>query len=447
MKKLVLVVDDDRVFNQLLVEQIADLGLDCIGALNWKEASQTLLETEPDLIFMDLKLPDADTPKLVEALSPQYPIVVLTGYGSIRNAVSLIQAGAVEYLTKPVGLDELEIVIRRELDSAELRRRNAFYRRQLESRRPGPLIGNSPAMQEVLDLIEAVAPTDATVLIQGESGTGKEMVAQGLHQSSVRNGREMVTVDGGTLQETLFESEVFGHERGAFTSADRQKKGLIEEAEGSTLFLDEIGETSPAIQAKLLRVLETNTFRRLGGNRALTADVRFVVASNRDLAEMSRTGSFRSDLYFRLASFVIRVPPLRQRRDDIPLLAEYFLQRFARGIERKLTADALKLLMAYDWPGNVRELRNLVERAVILAGRDGRIRAENFGPLVARRPDSVSLAFDHEPSLAEIEKDYLRRTLLQYGGNRAKAALVLGISERNIYRLIRQYELDDRSEH
>ncbi len=446
MKKLVLVVDDDRVFNRLLVEQIAEMGLDSIGALCWKEAAQILQEREPDLIFLDLKLPDADTPQLVASLSGQFPVVVLTGYGSIRNAVSLIQAGAVEYLTKPVGLDELEIVIRRELDNAELRRRNAFYRRQLASRRPGPLLGNAPAMQEVMRLIEAVAPTDATVMIQGESGSGKEMVAQAIHESSPRRAREMVTVDGGTLQETLFESEVFGHERGAFTSADRQKKGLIEEAEGSTLFLDEIGETSPAIQAKLLRVLETNTFRRLGGTRALMADVRFVVASNRDLAEMSQSGSFRSDLYFRLASFVIRVPPLRQRRDDIPLLAEYFLQRFARGIERNLTADALKLLMAYDWPGNVRELRNLVERAVILAGRDGRIRAEHFGPLVARRPDSVSLAFDHEPSLAEIEKDYLRRTLLQYGGNRAKAALVLGISERNIYRLIRQYELDDRSE-
>jgi two-component system response regulator HydG len=443
MKKQVLVVDDDRVFNQLLVEQIADLGLDCVGALNWKEASQILQENEPDLIFLDLKLPDTDTPKLVESLSAQYPVVVLTGYGSIRNAVSLIQAGAVEYLTKPVGLDELEIIIRRELDSAELRRRNAFYRRQLESRRPGPLVGNSRAMLEVLDLIEAVAPTDATVLIQGESGTGKEMVAQALHRSSARHGREMVTVDGGTLQETLFESEIFGHERGAFTSADRQKKGLIEEAEGSTLFLDEIGETSPAIQAKLLRVLETNTFRRLGGTRTLRADVRFVVASNRELDKMSEAGSFRSDLYFRLASFVIRVPPLRERRDDIPPLAEHFLQRFARGIERKLTPDALRLLMDYDWPGNVRELRNLVERAVILAGRDGRIRAEHFGPLVARRSDSVVLAFDHEPSLGEIEKDYLRRTLLRHGGNRAKAAVVLGISERNIYRLIKQYELGD----
>jgi len=443
MKKQVLIVDDDRVFNRLLVEQIADLGLDCVGALNWKEASQILLEAEPDLIFLDLKLPDADTPKLVETLSAQYPIVVLTGYGSIRNAVSLIQAGAVEYLTKPVGLDELEIIIRRELDRAELRSRNAFYRRQLESRRPGPLVGNSPAMHEVFDLIEAVAPTDATVLIQGESGTGKEMVAQALHRSSARHGREMVTVDGGTLQETLFESEIFGHERGAFTGADRQKKGLIEEAEGSTLFLDEIGETSPAIQAKLLRVLETNSFRRLGGTRTLRADVRFVVASNRELGDMSEAGSFRSDLYFRLASFVIRVPPLRERRDDIPLLAEHFLQRFARGIERKLTPDALRLLTDYDWPGNVRELRNLVERAVILAGRDGRIRPEHFGPLVARRADAVVLAFDHEPGLDEIEKDHLRRTLLRHGGNRAKAAAVLGISERNIYRLIRKHDLGD----
>lgn len=442
MKKMVLVVDDDRVFNRLLVEQIADMGLDTVGAHSWNEAAQILQETEPDLIFLDFKLPDADTSKLVETLSGQFPVIVLTGYGSIRNAVSLIQAGAVEYLTKPVGLDELEITIRRELDNAELRRRNAFYRRQQESRRPGPLIGNSRPMQEIIDLIEAVAPTEATVLIQGESGSGKEMVAQALHESSTRHGREMVTVDGGTLQETLFESELFGHERGAFTGADRQKKGLIEEAEGSTLFLDEIGETSPANQAKLLRVLETSTFRRLGGTRTLKADVRFVVASNRDLAEMSQAGNFRSDLYFRLASFVIRVPPLRERREDIPMLAEHFLQRFARG-ERSLTPDALKLLMAYDWPGNVRELRNLIERAVILSAREGKIRPEHFGMLASRREEAVVLAFEHEPSLSEIERDYLQRTLLRHGGNRAKAAAILGISERNIYRLIRQYELGD----
>jgi len=442
MKKLILVVDDDRVFNQLLVEQIGDMGLEAVGAGNWAEASRILAEREPDLVFLDFKLPDAETPQLVEALSSQFPVIVLTGYGSIRNAVSLIQAGAVEYLTKPVSLDELEITIRRELANAELRSRNAFYQRQLESRRPGPLVGTSKAMEALQRMIEAVAPTDATVLIQGESGTGKEMVAQAIHEGSVRAGREMVTIDGGTLQETLFESELFGHERGAFTGADRQKKGLIEEAAGSTLFLDEIGETSPANQAKLLRVLETSTFRRVGGAKTLKADVRFVVATNRDLAELSQVGSFRSDLYFRLASFVIQVPPLRERRDDIPLLAMHFLQRFSRGIERKLTAEAQKLLVAYDWPGNVRELRNLIERAAILAGRDERIRPEHFGPLLSRRDDAVIYAFERQPKLADVERECLRQSLIRHAGNRAQVAAVLGISERNIYRLIKLYELD-----
>jgi DNA-binding NtrC family response regulator len=443
MKKLILVVDDDRVFNQILVDQIRDMGHEAVGAVSWAEAALVLQEREPDLVFLDLRLPDADTPKLVGQLAPQFPIIVLTGYGSIRNAVSLIQAGAVEYLTKPVGLDELEIAIRRELENAELRRRNAFYRRELASRRPGPLIGNAPAMQALHRLIEAVAPTDATVLIQGESGSGKEMVAQAIHEASARAGRELVTVDCGTLQETLFESEIFGHERGAFTGADRQKKGMVEEAAGSTLFLDEIGETSLANQAKLLRLLETGTFRRLGGTKSLKSDVRFVVASNRDLAELSRTGGFRSDLYFRLESFVIKVPPLRERREDIPLLAEHFLQRFARGVERELAADAQKLLIAYDWPGNVREMRNLIERAVILAGRERRVRSEHFSALAGRRDAAVVLTFDNEPTLAEIEKDYLRRTLLRYSGNRAKAAAVLGISERNIYRLIKEHGLGD----
>jgi len=442
MKKLILVIDDDRVFKQLLVEQIAEMGLEAIGAASWAEASAILVEREPDLIFLDFKLPDADTPQLVETLSPQFPVIVLTGFGSIRNAVSLIQAGAVEYLTKPISLDELEITLRRELTNAELRRRNDFYQRQLASRRPGPLIGQSRAMAELQRMIEAVAPTEATVLIQGESGTGKEMVAQAIHQCSLRAEREMVTIDGGTLQETLFESELFGHERGAFTGADRQKKGLIEEAAGSTLFLDEIGETTPANQAKLLRVLETGTFRRVGGAKTLSSDVRFVVATNRDLAEQSQSGGFRSDLYFRLASFVIQVPPLRERREDIPLLATHFLQRCARGIERRLTADAEKALLAYDWPGNVRELRNVIERAAILAGRDERIRPEHFGPLLSRRENAVIYAFDHEPALAEVERECLRQSLLRHAGNRARVAAALGISERNIYRLLKQYDLE-----
>ncbi|WP_371323024.1 sigma-54 dependent transcriptional regulator [Dechloromonas sp. ZY10] len=443
MRKQILVVDDDRVFNRLLVDQIGEMGFDAYGALNWAEATAFLAESEPDLIFLDLRLPDADTPQLVETLAGQFPVVVLTGYGSIRNAVDLIQAGAVEYLTKPVGLDELELTLRRELANAELRRSNALFRRQLASRRPGPLLGEAPAMRELQAMIDAVAPTEATVLILGESGSGKEMVAQAIHQASARHAGELVVVDGGTLQETLFESELFGHERGAFTGAERQKKGLIEEAAGSTLFLDEIGEMSAANQAKLLRVLETSTFRRLGGTKTLKADVRFVVATNRDLAELSRNGGFRSDLYFRLASFVIRVPPLRERREDIPLLAQHFLQRFARGRQLLLTPEALRLLQAYDWPGNVRELRNLIERAAILAGRDEKIRPEHFGPLQGGSSDAVVFSFAQSPTLAEVERECLRTALLRHGGNRAAAAQALEISERNIYRLIKHYGLSD----
>lgn len=441
MKKTILVVDDDRVFNHLLVDQIGDMGFDAVGALNWQEAASRLSELEPDLVLLDLKLPDADSGQVVKEVSAQYPVVVLTGYGSIRNAVDLIQAGAREYLTKPVSLDELELTIRQTLEHAQLQRSNALYKRQLQSHRPGPLIGESKAMQEVNALIDAVAPTDATVLIQGESGTGKEMVALAIHERSTRQGREMVTVDGSTLQDNLFESELFGHERGAFTGADRQKRGMVEEAEGSTLFLDEIGETSSANQAKLLRLFESGTYRRLGGTKTLRAGVRFVVATNRDLGRLSSEGGFREDLYFRLASFIITVPPLRERRDDIPLLARHFLHRFGRGDEYHFSAEATKLLSAYDWPGNVRELRNVVERAVILSRGQSRIGADLLSALAPRRDGAVTLSFDSEPTLQDIEKDYLHRALTRYGGNRAQAAQVLGISERNIYRLIKLHGL------
>jgi DNA-binding NtrC family response regulator len=231
LTKTILVVDDDRVFNTLLVGQISDMDMDAVGALSWAEARARLEVMEPDLVLLDMKLPDADSHKLVTELSAQYPVVVLTGYGSIRNAVAVIQAGAADYLTKPVSLDELELTIRRELENAALRRSNAFYRRQLASRRAGGILGESQVIQATRSLVDAVAPTDATVLIQGESGSGKEVVAQAIHEGSRRAGRELVTVDATTLSETLFESELFGHEKGAFTGADRQKKGLIEEAE------------------------------------------------------------------------------------------------------------------------------------------------------------------------------------------------------------------------
>lgn len=438
LKKTLLIVDDDAVFNGLLRRQIEAMGYAAIGAGSWAEARQRLAEIEPNAIILDFKLPDGLAPDLLTELAGQYPVIVLTGYGSIPNAVSTIRQGAADYLTKPVGVDELELTVRRVLENAELRRSNQFYRTQLASRRPGPLIYQSAAMAEVQKWIDAVAPTDATVLILGESGCGKELVAHAIHAGSTRAHREPVALDGSGLQENLFESELFGHERGAFTGAERQKKGLVEEADGSTLFLDEVGDMGLAIQAKLLRVMETGTFRRLGGNKTLSADTRFVAATNRDLATMSRQGSFRSDLYFRLSRFVITVPPLREHREDIEPLVRHFLGLLTRG-EMTITADALKRLIAYDWPGNIRELRNAVERGVILARPDHQLRVEHLAFIPLDQVGETVLRFAQEPDLEQIEREYLRQVLLKYGGNRHKTAAVLGISERQIYRLIDKY--------
>jgi DNA-binding NtrC family response regulator len=441
MKKLLLVVDDDPVFNKLLQQQLRGMGYLVRGAGNWKEAQEALKELEPAAIILDFKLPDVDAPRVLEELGGQYPVIVLTGYGSIRSAVGAIHQGASDYLTKPVNLDDLELSVRRVLENADLRRSNQFYKSQLASRKSGPLIGDSRPMRELQAMIDAVAPTDATVLILGESGSGKELVAQAIHERSPRAGRDLVTLDSTGFQENLFESELFGHERGAFTGADRQKKGLVEEAVGGSLFLDEIGDIGAVIQAKLLRVLETGTFRRLGGTKSLEADVRFITATNRDLAAMVEDGSFRSDLYFRLSAFVITVPPLRERREDIPALARHFLSRQARTNPMAIAEGAMKVLIRHNWPGNVRELKNAMERAVILARPGREIRAEHLAFIPKGDAKSVVLRFPHEPTFEEVEREYLAQVLERHSANRQKSAAVLGISERNIYRLIEKYGL------
>lgn len=441
MKKALLVVDDDAVFNKLLQQQLRGMGYIARGASSWKEAQEALKDLEPSAIILDFRLPDADAPAVLQELRGQYPVIVLTGFGSIRNAVGMIHQGASDYLTKPVDLDELEFSVRRVLENADLRRSNQFYKSQLASRKSGPLIGDSEVMREVRSMIEAVAPTDATVLILGESGSGKDMVAQALHDYSHRASRDMVTLDSTGLQENFFESELFGHERGAYTGADRQKKGLVEEAEGGTLFLDEIGDIGPVIQAKLLRVLETGTFRRLGGTKTLESDVRFITATNRNLTEMVQAGSFRSDLYFRLSAFVITVPPLRERPEDIPALTRHFLERLSRTAPGGISDEALQILCRHNWPGNVRELRNAIERGLILAGPGQQIRASHLAFIPRGDSKSVVLRFPMEPTLEEIEREYLAQVLERHGANRQKSAAVLGISERNIYRLIEKYGL------
>jgi len=444
-KKTLLVIDDDTIFNDLLRRQIEGMGFSGVGAGSWKEARQKLDTIEPDAIILDFKLPDTDAPAILSELRNQYPVIVLTGYGSIPNAVSAIREGAADFLTKPVNVDELEISVRRVLETAQLREANRFYRAQLASRRPGPLVFASRAMREVQQLIDAVGPTDTTVLILGESGTGKEMVAQAIHERSPRAQHELVAIDGTGLQENLFESELFGHERGAFTGADRQKKGLIEEAAGSTLFLDEIGDIGPSIQAKLLRVMETNSFRRLGGNKTLTTDARFVVATNRPIESMSRTGSFRSDLFFRLSRFVITIPPLRERPEDIEPLTRHFLALLTRTAPMTLAPEVLELLSTYHWPGNVRELRNAIERGVILARPGKQLRTDHLAFIPRDRSGEILLRFGQNPTLEQIEQEYFKQVMRQHGGNRQKTAAVLGISERHVYRLIEKYGFGEKS--
>lgn len=447
MQRLILVIEDDEVLNRVVVDELSALGYAAHGVHRWADAARYLERTEPDLILLDCRLPDADGIELLKRQAiGQQTVVVLTAYGSVRNAVDAMRAGAAEYLVKPVNLDELELVVRRALENAALRRNQQFLRSRLGGRKErGTLVGVSPTMRRVEHLIEMVAPTDATVLIQGESGVGKEVVAWEIFRRSSRAEGNFLTLDCCTLKEQLFESELFGHEKGAFTGADRQKKGLIEGVEEGTLFLDEIGEIGPAIQAKLLRVLETGQYRRVGGNKDLRADVRIVAATNRDLQQMSESGDFRSDLFYRLSVFVIDLPPLRERREDIPLLVEHFIRNhdFSRRIDKRVVPAAMQQLVAYDWPGNVRELRNVMERAIILSGEQQAIGPEHlaFGSRgTQQRPGALALAFESEPSLEQVEEKYVRYLLTKYSGHRATVAKILGVSERTLYRLLQRYE-------
>ncbi len=443
MKPSVLVVEDDIVLNQVLVRALTKAGYDMGSARTWTEARAKLDAQAPDVVLLDMNLPDAQDLGPLGEIASDRPTIILTAHGSIDHAVRAMRMGAADYLVKPVNLEELELVIRRAVDGSRLRAGRAVDHAASAARRTPDLLGDSPAMKRLWDLIGAVADTSVTALITGESGVGKELVAHAVHQASGRRHERFVAVDCCTLQETLFESELFGYERGAFTGADRRKPGLIEAAAGGTLFLDEIGDIGAALQAKLLRVLETGRFRRVGATADLRADVRIVAATNRDLQRMVQQGQFRADLYYRLSGFAIEVPPLRERRDDIALLVRHFTQRRAAGGALHVFSEAaLRLLRQYNWPGNVRELRNVVERAVLLAGPNTIVEPRHLPALNADTislPDTGNL-LQGEPTLEDIERKYLGILLQRYGGNRRRVAEVLGVSERTAYRMIDRFE-------
>ena len=449
MKQRILVLEDDAVLNQLIVQHLNNLKYEATGFNTWSKSQDYLEKYEPSLILTDARLPDANSMDFIGKLSEDYPVLVLTAFGTVRDAVAAIKAGAADYLLKPVSLDSLSLTVRRVLENVALRKDHQFCMRQMRYRegRKFTLVGSSTALQRLKEMINAVAPNDITVLVQGESGAGKELVARALHTHSHRASHNFAAVDCCTLQESLFESELFGHERGAFTGADRQKKGLIEGAEGGTLFLDEIGEINASGQAKLLRILETGQYRRLGGTKDLSANVRIVAATNRDLQAMVKQGEFRADLFFRLNAFTIKVPPLRERRDDIPALADYFLynHNFSTRVNKTFSSSAVRNLVAYDWPGNVRELKNMVERAIILSGDRPKIRPEHFtfSQASGAQEAVINLAFDHNPTLEELEMQYLALQLHKHSGRRAKVAEILGVSERSVYRMLKRFGLEE----
>ena len=453
--KHILLVEDDQTLSRLISDQLEGLGYNVTRSFSWEQAKEALHVQDPSLTLLDIRLPDADGLECLPKLSAQCPVIVLTAYGSIKNAVTAMRNGAAEYLVKPVNPMELELAVGRALKADSLRRKYEYCNNQLTGRVARNMIGSSDAFRKLVELIELVAPSEATVLISGESGVGKELVAQSIHQLSARSKNTFVPVDCCTLQENLFESELFGHEKGAFTGADKRKQGLIEVAEGGTVFLDEIGELPAALQAKLLRVLETGEFRRLGGTQNLTSDSRFLAATNRDLKALSEDGEFRRDLYYRLAAVVVHVPSLRERREDIPLLAEHFLnsRTFKRGLNKKLSASAREALFEYNWPGNIRELRNVIERAILVTGDRPLIEAPDLGlPSLNNTATSqmiaqhrCDLSFDHEPTLDEIKEIYLSRLLGKHSGHRGRIASILGVSERNTYRLIKRFGLEEKT--
>jgi DNA-binding NtrC family response regulator len=439
---LILVADDDQVARELLAEALGREGYRVRVAAGGEECLRMAEAEVFDLALVDLRMPGLDGLAVLKGLAPiqpDLPVVILTAFASIETAIEAVNAGACDYLSKPFRMEEIKVVVRRTLESRRLARENLQYRQDLQARfGVEALIGQARQMVEIYKLVARVAALDTTVLIEGETGTGKELAARAIHHASARASRPFVVVDCTALPEALFESEVFGHERGAFTGAVAARRGLFETSTGGTCFLDEIGELTAPLQAKLLRVLQERTIRRVGGNEAIPVDVRVVAATNHDLRKLVADGGFRDDLYYRLAVVTITMPPLRERPMDIPLLARHFLDKLAHASGRApkgLSAEALSLLTAYHWPGNVRELEHVLERAVALSSSDV-VLPDDLPAQVRREPEHAPRLPAAEMTLEDVKRWYVTKVLDDMGGNKLRAAEVLGIDRRTLYRIL-----------
>jgi DNA-binding NtrC family response regulator len=445
----VLLVDDDPDFCEALGDRLRAQGFQVTVADCGAEALRLCREEPPAIVLLDLVLPGMDGMLVLETIRREEPdvlVIVITGYGTIARAVEAMKKGAYDFVSKPVDARHLEIVLGKALERQALRDANALLSSELGDRY-GAIVGDSPQMREVLDVARRVAPSGATVLLLGESGTGKEVIARAIHRWSRRGDQPFVVVNCVALSEELLESELFGHERGAFTGAHQQKRGKLEVAHGGTVFLDEIGDIRPSLQAKLLRVLQDQTFERVGGTREIKTDVRFVAATNRDLRAAVRDGLFRLDLYYRLDVVSLTLPPLRERAGDVPALTQHFLERFRRELKRDLkglTPEALACLRRYAWPGNVRELENVIERAAVLAdGPDVTLRDLPADIRDAGLTDGVAreAARTYHAAVEEFKRGLIASTLRRTAGNRTRAARILGLQRTYLARLIRDLGL------
>ena len=458
----ILIVDDDATVGYVLKRQLSDEGYECYICKDGREALERLEEEAFDIVVTDIRMPRMDGAELlgrVQEISPNTNVIVITGHGNVKDAVRIMKIGAFDYLTKPVDSDEIKVIIQRAIEQQRLKEEIGYLRSRLEGvEKFGDIIGQNAEMERLFQVVETIAEGDLTVLIEGESGTGKELIADALHYNGDRKDKALIKVNCASLPKDLLESEMFGHERGAFSGAHKMKLGRFELAEGGTLFLDEISEIDLSLQAKLLRALEGKGFERVGGTETIRTDIRIIAATNENLKESIKKKSFREDLYYRLNVINIKVPPLRNRRDDIPALASHFLENVSQKNHRSkvtyISKEAMEALCRYEYPGNVRELENAIIRAFVTAKTDS-ITVEDLTDEIKestqeigsqnKRNKSLTIELSHDKTLKtaveEVEKKYIEQVLEMNGGDKSKTAKMLGVGRRTLYDRLAKYDI------
>ena len=442
----ILVVDDDDLSRGYLSEALQRNGYSVDNASDGQEAVGMTDKQNYDMIFLDMRMPRMGGMKVLERIkktSKETTVVIMTAYGSIESAVEAMQKGAYDYIIKPFSVDNIELLLKRVQERQKLIDENKYWRSKLDSNVENEfVIDKQSKMFEVLNNVKRMAQSKASVLIQGESGTGKEIIAQSIYSHSQRNSKPFIKVNCAALSESLLESELFGHEKGAFTGADIKRMGRFELANGGTLLLDEISEVSPKIQSKLLRVLELEEFERVGGSKTLKVDVRVIATTNRDLEQEIEKGNFRQDLYFRLNVIPVIVPPLRERREDIPVLAEYFLEKFKSGMDtplKEISKEAIDILVQYDWPGNVREIKNLIHRCTVMIDSEV-LMPEHFDNMLNMQKPKKSNEISVGQTIEDVERELIYKTLEKTGGNKTRAAEILDVTPRTLRNKLSRYK-------